>query len=268
MNWKKIFKRENKTFVVDFKPITYDDFENVDPNDSVLREPWITDLFAIIWHIEKSDAMNYSLIDSYFNEFHRKLLEFLVIPTAGINAIGKVLAVATFHFSSLPKEYNAVLHRYVDSKKETYFTLIRFAELEEQIQSGEVFYRVVEPKEEKYYKLNPIQAINLTGVCRRIEETLLIVFQCKPHEAMWYYALNPNLDDITFWQFDGVQFMSCPVSRMIEVYAKYPEIYHKAIGLNFKKFIKWTLEKENDSDYMRKCVEITKNLLDRYGVPY
>ncbi|MEM2458536.1 MAG: hypothetical protein QXM61_06745 [Archaeoglobaceae archaeon] len=274
MNWKKIFKRENKTFVVDFKPITYDDFENVDPNDSVLREPWITGFFAIIWHIEKSDAMNYALMDSYFNEFHRKLLEFLLFPTAGIDAIGKVLAVTTIHIDDLPEEYRIVLQDYANPHKVTYFTLIRFPDLEKPLENNiALYYRFVNLKEEKYknrnYKLTPIQFINLNNVCRKIEETLFVIFQCKPHQNMTRYVLTPSInDDLIIWQFDGVQFISHPFSRMIELYAKYPKIFFKTFGIDFEEFIKWTLEKENDSDYMKKCVEITKNLLDRYGVPY
>ena len=224
--------------------------------DAFLNEQWIEHFFIV--SLQKPRDKNQEFLNYLHAEVHSKILSFLVIPSSTVT-YGKSVSTASYFRKDLPTEYEKILQIYPNEN--SYFTLIRFPDARKEDLEKATF-RYIQSSEKRNYKFSPIQSIEFLKVSKRIEWTLHILTGIKPYKSM---ILITSIDDeVIIYEFDGLQYLSYPLSKRAELYSKYPELNMKMFNMDFKKFTNWIIDKENDDETMKHNVDLTRKILKRF----
>lgn len=75
-------------------------------------------------------------------------------------------------------------------------------------------------------------------------------------------------EDEFFNNTDLIQFMEYPLEKRFKLFLEAPELEKKIFDWEFKEFIKWILEKEEENDLMRKYCDKVKELIKKYKIEF
>jgi len=181
--------------------------------------------------------------------------------------LGKTNSTKSYQLEDLPSEYNKILP-FFTSNKNSYFMLIRFPnakkEIIKKILEGASYHGFISPLKKRCYKFSPLQLITIVNICKSIEFQLSVLTQAKPHKSVTLIHAENN--EIIITDSDGLHFLSYSLSKRAELYSKFPEIDKNVFGINFIKFAKWVINKESDSEGMKRNAEKTRKILKKFNI--
>lgn len=232
--------------------------------DKILNESWIEHYFAI--QFNKPKNYTHSEYEEYLEEINLDVLGKVAVATIDLAKIQKSITTKSYKMTELPTEYLRVLS-VSNTKKDSYFMLIRFPDITKQeAQEGfkEGSFRYSNPNKKRNYLFTTLQSIKFLEISKFIEFQLHTFIGLKPAEQMT--LINSVDKEIIINEFDYIQYYYYPLSKRAELYSKYPELDKKLFNLPFPKFIKWLLSKENESEYMQRNAERTRQILKKYNL--
>jgi len=230
-------------------------------DEAFLKEQWIEHFFTV--HFEKPEDTSHSDFLDYLEELNHKFLGYVASHSIGITEVGKSVSIKSYEGENLPHEYERVL-QYVNSNENSYFMLIRFPNAKKEDLEKGVFFGYVNPAEKRSYKFSPLQSIKIPEICKSVEYMLHILTKIEPHQSM---TLVTGVDkEVIIHDFDGLQYLSYPLTKRAELYSKYPDIDEKIFPMNFEEFAQWIIDKENDSDAMKRNADRTRKILEKFKI--
>jgi hypothetical protein len=234
------------------KKLSWENYQD----DPFLQKQWIEHFFVI--PLEKPEEVSHSEYIDTLETQNEKIVQQVAVKSIGITEIGKSVTVITYRAQHLPHEYNRVL-QFLSPTENSYYTLIRFPNLRKNDSKKDACFRRVNTKEKRIYKSSPIQSAKIPEICRSIELMLHLFTQITPHQSMTLVTGVAN--DVIVYEFDGLQYLSYPLSMRAELYSKYLDLDDQIFGMNFIKFAQWIIDKKNDSDAMKiNAVRVSKIL--------
>lgn len=233
--------------------------------DKFLNEPFIEHYFAI--QFNKPNNYTTKEFEKYLEEVNLDVLGKVMVATIDLAKMQKSVTTKSYKMTELPKEYFRVLSM-TDTKKDSYFMLIRFPDITKQealkgFKEGNLRYS--DPSKKRNYLFTPLQSIKFLDISKFIEFQLHALVGLKPAKQMT--LINDVDNEVIINEFDCIQYYYYPLSKRAELYSKYPKLEKKMFGMSFPKFAKWIIDKENTSEFMKRNVERTRNILKKYNLP-
>lgn len=250
-------------------------------NDPLLNKSWIEHYFAIQINIPDMKPTELDIQFSYIaqdwlNKIYSAVLEVPEIKKLNVpvpitrNYLSEILKSMTtkcYDITDLPPEYSRVL-QYRDINHGRYFLLIRFPDItqkEADTAFNGTHFRFSPPNKKRNYKFTPLQSLHFFDyISKKIEWQIVVMTgeRIKPQEIQT--LITGEDKDVIINEFDGLQYYYYPLSRRAELYSKFPELEIAIFGLPFPEYAKWIIDKENDSEYMKRNAERTRQILKKY----
>jgi hypothetical protein len=227
--------------------------------DPVLKKQWIEHFYIVSF--EKPEEGTHKDFLTFLENQNDSVLQRIVVSAIGISELGKSISVKSFNSNALPSNYSRVLQFY-QSTENTYFMIIRFPNLEEKDLKKGVHFGYVEGK--RNYDFSPIQSLQSQELCKSVELAIHFVTKAVPHKILT--LVTGKGKEVIIHEFDGLQFLTYPLSKRAELFSKYPELDEKIFSMNFEKFAKWIIEKERDSESMKRNADRTRQILKKFKI--
>ena len=236
-------------------------FKKTNYEDKILNEQWIEHYFAL--PMRKPIDRNHSEFLAYLEGLNEKIISFVLTPSLGLFEIGKNVTTQSYQYNDLPEIYSHVL-QFLNVNKDTYFMLIRFIDQKKSDAKEKIAQLRWVLDNKRGYKFSPLQSSKIAKICQSIEQTLIVLTGIRPHQMMT--LITGIGEEIVIHEFDGLQYHSYSLSKRAELYKKYPKIDKKLFGWNFVEFIRWILEKEKESEDMKRNCERTRKIVSNFDI--
>src|SRR3989344_2605550 len=236
-------------------------FKKINYEDEILNEQYIEHYFAL--PMRKPTNKNNSEFLAYLEELNKKVISFVLAPSLGLYEIGKNVTTRSYKYNDLPGDYTRVL-QFLNISEDTYFMLIRFIDQKKSDAKKKIARLRTVLDNKRGYKFSPLQSQKIAKICQSIESILIVLTGIKPHQMMT--LITGIGEEVIIHEFDGLQYHSYPLSKRAKLYKKYPKIDKKLFGWDFFEFIRWILEKEKESEDMKRNCERTRKIVSHLGI--
>lgn len=232
--------------------------------DKFLNEPFIEHYFAI--QFNKPKEYTFPEYEKYLGKVNLDVLGKVMVATIELTKMCKSITIKCYNMTEMPREYSRVLSL-SNAKKDSYFMLIRFPDITKQeAEKGfkEGNLRNAPANKKRNYLFTTLQSIKFIEISKFIEFQLQVFLGLEPVQQM---TLVSGVEkEVIINEYDGIQYYYYPLCKRAELYSKFPELDKKMFGPPFPEFIEWLLNKENDSEYMQRNAERTRQILKKYNI--
>jgi len=255
--------------------------------DKFLNEPFIEHYFALQLFkpadMTESQFENYQeeLVEDWLGKVAPAVAEMgktkekgvFIVTRNYLSEILKSISTKCYNVKDLPQEYIRALQYKQDITTDTAFLLIRFpsvTELESKFGFSDGPFvrtniRKIPPTKKANYKFSPLQTLKFAEISQNIEMQISVFSGVSPHRPIT--LINGIGKEIIVTHYDGIHYFYYPLSKRAKLYLKCPELEKKIFdSLSFPKFAKWLLRKENESEYMQRNAERTRQILKKYNI--
>lgn len=216
------------------------DFENI----AIANEQFILHSFQI--QLEKIQGMNEEEFFNNTDELKSKVLEKIIPYGLGLGEVSKNITTK----GEFEKTDMAIIYvRFPNNKKEQKLEIKQKTDL-------------------RPYEFSPIQSFKVQEVMRNIEYGLVTHFSLEQNtDNLINFTLNKKGEPIVT-NTDLIQFMEYPLEKRFQLYVEASILEKKVFDWEFKDFINWILEKELESELMRKYCDKVKRLIKKYNIEF